>query len=112
MVDSTLEAVPSMCCSHISSQLHPHHRQTIYHPQKGILTFGSDALPPSGSSQAKTLESLKYRTNYSNNTFYQTLLSQPSMNKIINKMGPIISIILFIIEKLLNQPKKDPGEEP
>ena len=103
MVDSTLEAVPSMCCSHISSQLHPHHRQTIYHPQKGILTFGSDALPPSGSSQAKTLESLKYRTNYSN-TF--------TMNKIINKMGPIISIILFIIEKLLNQPKKDPGEEP
>ena len=34
------------------------------------------------------------------------------MNKIINKMGPIISIILFIIEKLLNQPKKDLGEEP
>jgi hypothetical protein len=34
------------------------------------------------------------------------------MNKIINKMGPIISIILFIIEKLLSQPKKDPGEEP
>lgn len=34
------------------------------------------------------------------------------MNKIINKMGPIISIILFIIEKLLNQPKNDPGEEP
>lgn len=34
------------------------------------------------------------------------------MKKLIHKMGPIISIILFIIEKLLSQPKKDPGEEP
>jgi hypothetical protein len=34
------------------------------------------------------------------------------MKKLINKMEPIISIVLYIIEKLLNRRKKDSGEEP